>query len=592
MNNWKKFKLFFKMSWKISPSYLFLLAFNSFASSGQIFANIILPKFLIDEIVTTKDAKRLLIYALLIIGSNLFFAWFNQLMKQIMNVRNKYMNQKMEELLGEKIMNLEYSNLEDPYYLDLKERAVFAASNQSSMYHLILGITTLLKNGVTLFGIVLILLTLSPLFVLVLITIIGIMLLIQKNFMTYQKEFFNEIIPINRKYGYYVGLGFSDEIAKDIRLYQMSEMLSDKTIWMNTEIANWFTRYYEKRGLNMGLYGIFNDLQSALAYGFVGLRVITDWFGPKISLGSFSMYVSSTINFSTNVMELGTSVLNVIQMLGYLDPFMELMSLPNEAEQKGIPFVGPIESIKFDHITFRYTKGSAMVLNDINFEIKKGEKISIVGLNGAGKTTLIKLLCRLYKPESGTIFINNRNIYEYDYTSYMKEVAAVFQDYKLFAFSIEENITCDPLGNKTDEAIQLAKEVDLWDKIQTLPNGIASLFGKAYDEEGIQMSGGQSQKIAIARALHKKASLIILDEPTSALDPLAEAEIYNNFNQLVGDKTAVYISHRMSSSVFCDKILVLDGGKISDYAPHTELMQKSDSLYYKLFKSQAENYQI
>jgi ATP-binding cassette subfamily B protein/ATP-binding cassette subfamily C protein len=172
----------------------------------------------------------------------------------------------------------------------------------------------------------------------------------------------------------------------------------------------------------------------------------------------------------------------------------------------------------------------------------------------------------------------------------MKSMAAVFQDYRLFAFTMEENITCKEPQEDIKKATELLEKVGLTEKVETLPKGIKSLFGKSYDEEGIEMSGGESQKVAIARALNKEASLIILDEPTSALDPLAEAEIYENFNHLVGEKTALYISHRMSSSVFCDKILVIDGGVISDYDSHTKLMEKQDSLYYKLFHSQAINY--
>jgi len=374
-------------------------------------------------------------------------------------------------------------------------------------------------------------------------------------------------------------------------MYAMNKMLIDRVTFYNMEIYKWISEFSKKQGNYLGLYGIINDLQAAIAYGYVGLRVITDKLGPKIGLGSFTMYVSSAINFTKSTVELGNSITTIGQMLGYLDPFMEFMALPNESEQKcKVPFSGEVESIKFENVSFSYPKSDVIVLDDISFEINKNEKISIVGLNGAGKTTLIKLICRLYHPTSGKIYINGHDIFEYDYDSYMKVIATVFQDYKLFAFSIDENITCDAQNSNENKVMQLIKDVGLEQKIKELPNGIASMFGKAYDEEGIEMSGGQGQKVAIARALYKDASLIILDEPTSALDPLAEAEIYENFNNLVGSKTAIYISHRMSSSVFCDKILIIDGGKVSDFDTHSNLMKKKESLYYKLFTSQAVNY--
>lgn len=411
--------------------------------------------------------------------------------------------------------------------------------------------------------------------------------------MNYHMNFFQEIIPINRKYGYYVGLCFNDHPQKDIRLYGMSKMLSDRVTSYNEEINTWFSRYYKKQGIYLGLYGVLNDLQAAIAYGYVALRVMNNLFGARIGIGSFTMYVTAAISFSTSTAEFGRNLIGIMQTLGYLDPFMEFMSLPDEGKIGGtLEFQGELESIRFNNVSFSYPGSEKLVLRDISFSINKGGKISIVGLNGAGKTTLIKLICRLYHPTSGEILINNHNIFDYEHESYMKKIAAVFQDFKLFAFSIDENITCKELDSDKDKTMELIEEVGLKKKIEDLPNGISSMFGKAYDEEGIEMSGGESQKVAIARALYKEASLIILDEPTSALDPLAEADIYENFNLMVGGKTAIYISHRMSSSVFCDKILIIDEGKIADFDSHTKLLEKKDSLYYKLFNSQAVNYQV
>ena len=198
----------------------------------------------------------------------------------------------------------------------------------------------------------------------------------------------------------------------------------------------------------------------------------------------------------------------------------------------------------------------------------------------------------MYKADSGEILVNGKNIYEYDYLSYMNIISAVFQDYRLFNFTIAENISCQAQNADNERIAHLVEEVGLAEKVAELPQGIFSRFGKDYDQEGIELSGGQGQKIAIARALYKNASMVILDEPASALDPIAEAEIYEKFNGLVEDKTAIYISHRMSSSVFCDKILIIDGGTVADYDTHENLMKKTESLYYKLFQSQAENYRV
>ncbi|MCI9142358.1 MAG: ABC transporter ATP-binding protein [Lachnospiraceae bacterium] len=591
MNNGKKLKLFFRLSWKTAPSYILLLIVQTLTSGGQVAVNVVLPKFLIDELTGACEMKRLLFFGGLVVGSNLFFAWFTRLMKRYMDVQNPYVSQKMEQLLGEKVMSLPYARLEEPYYLDLKERAAFAFLNQEAMLNMITGLAELLQKGSTLLGLTIIMLTLSPVLVGILLVLIGVMLLLQRRLSIHMQKIHQLILPINRRYGYYVNMTFDDKVQRDVRLYDMAGMLGDRVAWYNRDMTETFGSYRRQEGFYMGLYSAINDLQAAISYGYVGLRVITDWFGGRIGLGSFTMYVNAAVQFSTNITGFGTAVIRLGQLLGYLDPFMELMELPDEQEAlQGVAFSGPVESIVFENVDFTYPGSEKKVLDQVSFSVKKGEKIAVVGLNGAGKTTLIKLLCRLYQPGAGRILVNGRDIQEYDYASYMAQLAAVFQDYRLFNFTIEENISCREVGQDEKMVKKLVDQVGLEDKMKELPKGLHTLLGKAYDEEGTELSGGQEQKVAIARALYKDASLIILDEPTSALDPLAEAEIYENFNELAGGKTAFYISHRMSSSVFCDRVLVIDGGKVADFAPHGELMKKEGSLYRKMFEAQAENY--
>lgn len=591
MNNVKKLKLFFRLSWKTVPSYMILLIVHTVMTGLQVVLNVVLPKFLIDELVGGCDLRRLFLYGGLVVGSNLFFAWMGRLMKRCMDVQNIYVSQKMEQLLGEKVMSLPYIRLEDPYYLDLKERAAFAFLNLQAMLNMITGLAELLQKGSTLLGLTVIMLTLSPVLVMILLALIGLMLLLQLRLSAHMRKIHEMILPINRRYGYYVNQAFSDQIQKDLRLYDMSGMLGERIDWYNRDMTNTFDGFRRRQGFYMGLYSVINDLQAAISYGYVGLRVITDWFGGRIGLGSFTMYVNAAVQFSTNITGFGESVIRLRQLLGYLDPFMELMELPDEQDTlQGVEFTGPVESIVFENVDFTYPGSEKKVLDQISFTVEKGEKIAVVGLNGAGKTTLIKLLCRLYQPQAGRILVNGRNIQDYNYESYMRQVAAVFQDYRLFDFSIEENISCRAPGQDEATVQKLVAQVGLTEKLKELPEGIHTLLGKEYDEEGTELSGGQQQKVAIARALYKNASLIILDEPTSALDPLAEAEIYENFNELAGGKTAIYISHRMSSSVFCSKVLVIDQGRVADYDRHEQLMKKEGGLYRRMFEAQAENY--
>lgn len=586
------FKKFFSLAWSISPMYLFVILINGILNCIQILLQVILPKFLIDELLGDRRVEYLIGISGAIIIVNYVCFLLAKSIKCYMDSKNIYVIDKMSEAMAEKIMEVDFSYLENPYYLDLKERAVFAIRNQSVLFKVVQQMTEILKSIFTIIALVVLLISLSPVILCILFgTVVGI-IVIYSFFMKYELMFYQSIIPINRKYGYYVGLAFESTYQKDIRLYHMSDMLTNRIGVYTEEINEQFVKYHKKTGTYQGIISMIQDLQAALAYGYVGIRVVTDQFGARIGIGSFTMYVTSIIQTTTCIHDLFKQFITFHQMLEYLEPFMEFMSLPSLKDQgKGIELDKDIQEITFEHIIFSYPNSDKVILNDVSFSIKKGEKISIVGLNGAGKTTLVKLLCRLYHPDSGTIRINGVDIFEYEYESYMKQVAAVFQDYKLFAFTIHENITCNK-SKKDMRMEQIISDVGMEEKIRELPNGIQTLFGKEYDETGIEMSGGQSQKIAIARALYKESFLIILDEPTSALDPIAEADIYQNFNQMTEGKTALYISHRMSSSIFCDKILILNGGIVEDFDTHENLMKKTEGLYYQLFSSQAEKYHI
>lgn len=598
MDKLKRLGLFMSMSIRISPFYIILLCLQALAGSGQVISGVVLMKYLVDELIGEKRAEQLIFLGCLTVGINVFLHFVKKSLERTIEVGQQYLADKMNEAMAEKIMRIEYAYLENPYYLDLKERAVFAVRNQSALSWMIYAIAQAVQSGMSVAGFAVILFTLSPILAFFLVAGILLELLCYGRFSKYMIKFRNEILPVNRRYGYYFGLCCQNEPQKDARLYGMGDMLSKRVVEYGREIAQWLGRLKKRESVFRAQLSVLNDLQTALCYGYIGLRVITDRFGSRISLGAFTMYVSTALGFAKMVVSFGEQIVELSQFLSYLEPFAEFMALTEETSEKegSIVFEEPVQTIEFDHVSFCYPGSDREVLTDVTFQVERGQKISVVGLNGAGKTTLVKLLCRLYKVKDGEIRINGRNIFDYTYTSYMKTVAAVFQDYKLFAFTLRENIT----GKEKEEKDMAAKErlenileeVGLTEKIAELPDGAESLYGKEYEETGILMSGGESQKVAIARALYKDASLVIMDEPASALDPIAEAEIYEKFNRMVEDKTALYISHRMSSSVFCDKVLIIDGGVVADFDTHENLMKKTESLYYKMFSSQAVNYQL
>jgi len=252
---------------------------------------------------------------------------------------------------------------------------------------------------------------------------------------------------------------------------------------------------------------------------------------------------------------------------------------------------GKEHKIEFKNVSFKYPNGKNFVLKNINTVIDIGRKQALVGANGAGKSTFIKLLARLYEPTEGEILLDGIDIREYDYNEYVQLLSFVFQDFKLFAFTLGENVAASDDFNpiKAEESL---KKVSFGDRLKNMEAGLDTYLYKDVSEKGVEISGGEAQKIAMARALYKDAPIIVLDEPTAALDPIAEASIYEDFNNIVGDKTAIYISHRLSSCRFCDEITVFDDGGIVQKGTHQELLEDKDGKYFELWNAQAKYYQV
>ena len=276
----------------------------------------------------------------------------------------------------------------------------------------------------------------------------------------------------------------------------------------------------------------------------------------------------------------------------YLATYLEYFDIPNDMYQGSLAVEKRTDkqySVEFRNVSFKYKGVDSYALRDINLTVKIGERLAVVGMNGSGKTTFIKLMCRLYDPTEGEILMNDFNIRKYDYREYLSLFSVVFQDFSLLSFPLGNVLASDWTWD-TEKAEALIKKAGLWDRYSEMPKGLDTVLYKDFDDEGVNVSGGEAQKIALARALYRDAPFIILDEPTAALDPIAEADIYSKFDSIVEDKTAIYISHRLSSCRFCDKIAVFDGGRIVQVGTHDELLADKGGKYYELWNAQAQYY--
>lgn len=315
------------------------------------------------------------------------------------------------------------------------------------------------------------------------------------------------------------------------------------------------------------------------------------WMG-VIGIGNFILYQGTVQKFVEATSELGGNLGELRDNNRYLKETFAYLEMPNQM-YKGTLAVEKRDDIdyeiEFRDVSFRYPRSEVWVLRHVNMKFKIGDKLAIVGENGSGKTTFIKLLCRLYDPTEGKILLNGIDITRYRYDEYMDLFSVAFQDYALFAFSIAQNVTASDRVD-TARVQNCLNRVGLGEKIANLPKGIHTNIGREYENDGVDFSGGEQQKIALARALYKDAPFMILDEPTAALDPIAEAEIYARFNDIASDKTSVFISHRLSSCRFCDEIAVFHKGRLVQLGSHDELVADENGKYRELWNAQAQYY--
>lgn len=375
--------------------------------------------------------------------------------------------------------------------------------------------------------------------------------------------------------------------GKDIRLFHMENCVLEKMREAGERIAGIYQAGFQK---NRSLEAVGTFLTwtfHVFVYLFVGLKAICGAFG----VGSILRYTGTVSQLGRGMTLLFDTLRDFVQNLQYVDEFFAYQDMPNRTAEGKLPVTQAIRDdyvFTFHDVTFTYPGAASPSLVHINCTFKKGEKLAVVGRNGSGKTTFIKLLCRLYDPQEGEILLNGVDIRQYRYEEYLEFFSSVFQDYMIFAFRLGENVASE---SDYDEArvTQALRDAGFGERLDSLEKGLDTQLFQFFSEDGVELSGGESQKVAIARCLYKDAPYVILDEPTAALDPVAEADIYQRMNQFTRDKGAIYISHRLSSCHFCDRILVFENGRIVEQGTHEALLQ-AGGQYQKLWHAQAQYY--
>lgn len=425
------------------------------------------------------------------------------------------------------------------------------------------------------------------------IAIFSLILISMKRIKHYKELIFHEnglLIPYNRETRWYSYNCLEKEtFGKSIRLFHQQPLLENHL----KSLLSAGSKCLIRRGKLEEKTQQFTDLLQAglicFVYLYLGIMALKGLLSP----GDVVLYAGSITVFASYFSEWVYVLTELTTNTAYVKAYFDFLDIPNKKYEGILPIEKRDDNrfeLEFRNVSFRYPGCQEYVLKNFCIQFRIGERLAVVGKNGSGKTTFIKLLCRLYDPTEGEILLNGINIKKYDYREYLNLFSVVFQDFKLISLPLGENISASAEYDR-DKAAQSLVQSGMGNDLQKFAKGLDTVLFTEFDAEGVDISGGKAQKIAIARALYHDTPFIILDEPTSALDPLAEYEVYSKFDQLVGTKTAVYISHRLSSCRFCNDIIVINQGKLIQRGSHDQLIKDQHGLYYQLWNTQAQYYQ-
>ncbi len=573
------------------------------------FVNTILAANIMNGMEQGADLQGLLIQAAVVFGIELACWIISRLFRRRKNCHDFLLQQNLNQVLVKKITGMDYVKLED----NRTHQAFFKANQyllenlgvrrlEVNFNYFILGVMQLLIGVILIAPLAFAQRTVTTGFtgfiqsvwgllaliaVVTLLEIYGGTVVNQNSFKIWNQAQMdaNALYPLSGQLERHVLYNYRN--GKDIRLYGQQELILSKI----TEVADTHRSIWQKNWLqllapNAALSGI-STLTRILMFAFAVYRCATGMLGAGDVI-AFSLYFSQIQNGISEISDAYGTIKSCIPNCKYVFDFLDI---PDEKYMGTIPTEKRTDNeyeFEFKHVWFKYPGCEEYALKDINLKWKIGEKMALVGRNGCGKSTLVKLLCRLYDPTKGEITLNGIDIRKYDYADYMALFSVVFQDSHLFSFSIAENVAASTEYD-AERVTECVKRAGLAERLESMPHGIETCLYKDFDSEGVEISGGEEQKLCLARAIYKGAPFIVLDEPTAALDPISEHDIYTKFNSIVGTRTAIYISHRLSSCRFCDEITVMENGRIAERGSHEALLQKQ-GVYQKLWTAQAEYY--
>ncbi len=577
-----------KYAIRYTPSYLPVTLVEAFGRAAWHIIGILFTKYLFDAIEAGIEFQTVLLWVLLVAGYNAVFELFNKWRCEVYAPKIKLiLHEGVQNELYKKARELDQSCYDDPeFYNDF----IWAIRHSDDhVAQVVVAIELFINHFVASIVILGVLASIDWIVALVLLVSVSLGFAVRNllNKIRFKKSL--EMNPINRKLDYIGRVFYLQDYAKELRQGGIAEHLR-RDYKATTDAKIMCAKRFMGRILGLSLLSnlLTHVIPSAGVTGYLIVRYIVD---PTLSLGAFSASVNASFKLYWKIDGVATQLNEMNKQSLYIEKLKNFLAYEPtvKGEQTDVP---AFESLTVKNLDFVYpfTKDEKKTLKGLNLEIKKGEKIAFVGYNGAGKTTLIKLLMRLYDTTSGEILYNGRNITAFDPEHYREHIGAVFQDYKVFAATVAENVMGGEYTDADEEAVLSALRAASFDeKLKQLPNGIHSQLTTEFSKDGVGLSGGEAQKIAIARVFARPFELIIMDEPSSALDPIAEYELNQSILKNAEGRTVIFISHRLSTTRMADKIYMFDGGEIVESGSHDELMLQNGQ-YAEMYRVQAKKY--
>ena len=579
-------KIFIKITWKEAKLTLIIYIIQSIISMTSPLVDIIGIGLVVSFLETERELSyiiKVIIYYALVCSALWVIAYT---VAYFENVNSRHLSNKLQYGYIYNSLDINFHYVQDGTMLNKRNQSMYIRPPFSSY-----SILSLLQSGFGVLGIIGVIAAFDRLFLIVLVISLTISVYLTFKQRSVEHDYDLDKTDDGRKMEYLYKTMTDYTYAKEIRVNKVSDLITGKYFKVLSDQLSRLKLYLKKNNkYEIAIY-VISASQSLLMYLYYSYQVIAD----KLTMSEYIMLTGSTIllfSFLMGFFDALSKFRSILEDVDiYLDyeNFMDTNSAihqSNNLPEQDIDFHNAV--IKFENVTFKYPNTDNIILDNVSFTFKPKEKVALVGINGSGKTTMIKLLTRLYDPTEGKITINGVDIKTIPHDQYVRNIGIVLQDYTLFAFTVKENIVFD----KEVDTELLNKSLALSgidEKINTLENGLDTYVYKRFSDSGIEFSGGESQKLATARTIYKNAPMLILDEPTSALDPIAEYQLFMKFNEISEDKTTVFISHRLSSTRFCDNILVLNDGVITESGTHAELMAIG-GFYSKMYNSQAQYY--